>query len=154
MAADLMIYETGSGGDLSLKNNDIETIEGLTNQVYLALFGGNVEQSTDEDLSELDERLDWWGNEYLSTEFQFNSIFEKTLMEVALNSEGVNTLVNAAKQDLKYLEEYADIEINGAVTQINRFELTVNLKEPGVDSTKIKFIWDGTKNELIEQKII
>jgi len=151
MATDLMMYETGSGGDLMIKNNDIETINGLTNQVYLALFGGNVEQSTYDDLNDIDERLDWWGNNYLSDEFQFNSIFEKTLMDVALNSEGVNTLINAAKQDLKYLEEYADIEISGAVTQINRFELTVNLKEPDMNSTKIKFIWDGTKNELIEQ---
>lgn len=154
MATDLMIYETGSGGDLNIKNNDIETINGLTNQVYLALFGGNIEQSTSENLDQLDERLDWWGNSLLDEENQFNSEFERKLNEVALTSEGVSILVNAAKKDLKYLENYADIDIFGSITQINRFEITINLTEPDEISTKIKFIWDGTQNELIEERII
>ena len=49
---------------------------------------------------------------------------------------------------------YADIEISGSIVQTNRFELLVNLIEPDQQSTKIKFIWDGTRNELIEQVII
>jgi hypothetical protein len=41
MIADITIFESGDGGDLALINDDLATIEGLTNQVYLAWFGGN-----------------------------------------------------------------------------------------------------------------
>ena len=99
---DIMIFENGSGGDLNLKNDDIETISGLMNQVYLALFGGNLEQNTSDDLSELEERNDWWGNSLLKKENQFNSNFERTLRTIPLNSSGLIKIENAAKEDLKY----------------------------------------------------
>jgi len=145
---DLMIYESGSGGDLNLKNDDLETVSGLTNQVYLALFGGNIEESTSDDLEDLDERNDWWGNYLLNEELQFNSSFERTLTTVTLNSGGISKLVNAAKKDLKYLEDYADITVEGSITGLNKFQLQVNLQEPDQSSTKIKFIWDGTKGTI------
>ena len=148
---DVEIYESGSGGEFNLVNDDLETINGLTNQVYLALFGGNVEQSTSDDLNNLDQRFDWWGNGFLENENQFNSTFEKILSEVALNSSGLSKLKSAAKEDLKYLEDYADITINASITGLNRLELLINLDEPGNISTKIKFVWEGTKNELIQE---
>ncbi len=151
---DIMIFESGDGGDLNLKNEDIETISGLTNQVYLALFGGNKEESTSDDLDLLDKRSDWVGNFLLPVEQQFNSTFEKTINEITLTSAGIQTLVNAAKTDLEYLEPYADIEVSGSIISQFRFELIVNLIEPDEQSTKIKFIWDGTKKELIETIII
>ena len=151
---DIMFFESGSGGNISLQNDDIQTISGLSNQVYLALFGGNLQQNTSEELAVLDEKQDWWGNSLLPTEQQFNSVFERTIRETPLTSGGIQTLVNAAKEDLNYLTDYADIEISGSIVQPNRFELLVNLIEPDQQSTKIKFIWDGTKNEVIEQVII
>lgn len=152
---DLTILESGDGGDLYLNNEDLSTVSGLTNQVYLALFGGNVEQSTSIDLSELEQRFDWWGNEYLEDdEFRFNSEFERKLNQVALNSGGVSILEDAAKSDLVYLQEYADIQIEGSIPDINKFKLLVSLQEPGTDSVKISFIWDGTKNEVIHEIII
>lgn len=151
---DIMIFESGSGGDLNLKNDDLETVSGLTNQVYLALFGGNIEQSTNENLNLLEKRNDWFGNNLLPTEQQFNSIFEKTIREITLTSAGIQILENAAKKDLEYLSEYADIEISGSIVSRDRFELIINLIEPDDNSTKIKFVWDGTKNELIEYIII
>lgn len=145
---DLMIYESGSGGDLNLKNDDLETVSGLTNQVYLALFGGNIEENTSDDLEDLDERNDWWGNYLLNEELQFNSSFERTLTTVTLNSGGISKLINAAKKDLKYLEAYADITVEGSIIGLNKFKLQVNLQEPDQSSTKIKFIWDGTKGTI------
>jgi phage gp46-like protein len=150
---DLTIFESGDGGDLDLLNDDLNTIEGLTNQVYLALFGGN-RQSTDDSLSELDKRGDWWGNEYLEKENQFNSIFEQKLKQVALSSSGLQELENAAKEDLKFLEEFADIEVNGSITGVGKLELIVDLIEPNNLSTKIKFLWDGTRGTLIERRSI
>lgn len=151
---DIEIYETGDGGDLHLENGDFHTINGLSNQVYLALFGGNTEESTSEELDDAEDRKDWWGNEYLDEENQFNSSFERTLMNVALTSAGISKLENAAKEDLEYLEEYADITVEGYLVQKDRFELDVILEQPDSSSTKIKFIWDGTKQEIFEQETI
>ena len=123
----------------------------MTNQVYLALFGGNIEQDTSDDLVELDERSDWWGNFFLKSENQFNSTFERTLKTIALNSSGLSKLENAAKEDLAFLKEYADVEIDSQITGVNKMTLFVNLVEPSNQSIKIKFVWDGTKNEIIEE---
>jgi phage gp46-like protein len=151
MIADVAIYEAGSGGEWILKNDDIDTISGLTNQVYLALFGGNIEQDTSDDLLDLDQRNDWWGNFLLKEENQFNSTFERTLKTIALNSSGLSKLENAAKEDLQFLKEYADIEIDSQITGVNKMTLFVNVIEPNSQSTKLKFVWDGTRNEIIEE---
>jgi len=147
---DIMMYENGSGGELSLKNDDLESINGLTNQVYLALFGGNIQQSTSENLESLDIREDYWGNEYLEEELQYNSLFEKTIRTVTLNTNGLSILKDAAEQDLNYLKKYADISMEISIKKLNFVELIVTLIEPDDISTKIKLLWDGTKNELIE----
>lgn len=154
MITDIAINEYGSGGNLNLVNDDINTIKGLSNQVYLALFGGNIESSTSEDLNDLDQRSDWWGNSLLSKENQFNSVFEKTINTISLNSAGLSKLIDAAKQDLKYLEAYAVIDISANIVSLNKIELLIKMTEPDNTSLRIKFIWDGQKSELIEQKII
>ncbi len=151
---DIMIFENGSGGDFNLKNEDIETISGLTNQVYLAFFGGNEEQNTSDDLDELEQRHDWWGNFLLQKENQFNSDFERALKTIPLNSSGLIKIENAAKEDLKFLQEFADIEISSEITGINKMALFVNIIEPDQQSTKLKFVWDGTRQEVIEEIIL
>lgn len=147
---DLTIYESGEGGEMALVNDDIATISGLTNQVYLALFGGNIEQSTSEELDALSIREDWFGNEILETEFQFNSLFEKTIRTVAINTNGLSILKDAADSDLEYLRTYAEIITTISIIGLNKVQLIVSLTEPNDLSTRIKLVWDGTKNELIE----
>lgn len=151
---DIGIYESGQGGEFRLKAGDIETISGLTNQVFLALFGGNLAQSTNEETEDLDIRNDYWGNEYLESEEYFNSEFEKTLMEVALNSNGLVKLENAIKEDLKYISTYADISISLKLIGVRKLKVEIFLQEPDSLSEKISFIWDGTKNEIIDNIVI
>jgi phage gp46-like protein len=134
---DLMIYETGSGGELQSNDGYIKTVEGLTNQVYLALFGGNIEG-------------EWWGNSLQNEENKFVSTFENELRNVSLNSSGIAALENSAKKDLEFLKKYADIKIIGSIPGLAKFKLEVELTQPNDISEKIIFIWDGTKNELIE----
>ncbi len=147
---DIMLYESGSGGEMLLKNDDIEAIHGLTNQVYLALFGGNIEQSTSEDLDLIQVREDYWGNNYFDDEFQFNSELEKTLMTVVLNTNGLSIIKDAVEKDLDYLKKYAEIDVDVSMIKVNFVEILIILHEPDNISTRIKLIWDGTKNELIE----
>ena len=149
---DILIYESGDGGEFQLMNDDIATVSSLTNQVYLALFGGNIEQDTTTEIEIGDERDDWWGNEYV--EVPFNSTFERTLNNVALNSSGLKQLENAAKDDMRYFSDYADIEVSATIPDVNKLEITISLNQKSAQKFAVKFVWDNLKNELIEDIII
>lgn len=134
---DIEFIEIGDGGDVVIDENGyLSAINDLRNQVYLALWGG---------------QNDWWGNDLMKEENKFLSTFETLLNEVALNSSGLSKLIEAAKYDLKYLEKYADIEVNAAITDYNRLQLDVTISQPNNNSNKVTYIWDGFKNvNLIE----
>ena len=58
---DLNIFESGDGGELSIINEDLLFGESLYQQIYLALFGGNVEENTRQYLL-TEQKNDYWGN--------------------------------------------------------------------------------------------
>ena len=151
---DILIYENGDGGELQLRNEDLQISQALTNQVYLALFGGNIEENTSGGMEDREQREDYWGNELLEAEHQFNSNFERELKKQPLTSGGISKLEDAAKRDLEFLQDYADIEVEGFAPKPYMLELYVTLIQPDVDSVKIKFVWDSQKQEFYEQKII
>lgn len=128
---DLTIRETLNGGDLVVENNDLQLTDELTNQVYLGLFGGNVEQSTDEvNLEIANERFDFWGNELFHPDepgFQFNSRFERTLNNVALNTQGLQELEQVAEQDLSFLNEFGEVTIDISIISHNRIRIDVKI---------------------------
>lgn len=133
MIQDLKIIENGDGGDFVLQNNDLKTIEGLGNQVYLAFFGGDS---------------NWFGNELMNEENQFNSKLETELNKTALNSAGLIHLISTAELDLKFLSDYADVEVDASITGINKIDFEVTLTQPDTASEKITFIWDGTLTDF------
>lgn len=138
---DIAIYESFDGGDLIFTGNDLQTTDGITNQCYLALFGGMAYNGS------------WFGNAIISDEEnKLTSTTEKTLREVALNSSGILAVENSVKDDLAFLSEYADIEVEVTLETVNRVLIEVTLTEPDNSSTKVKFIWDGQRNEVITQQ--
>lgn len=117
----------GNGGDIQLLGNDLAVVNGNENQVYLALFGGNVEQNTPAVILSNTQQKDYWGNNLFwrnDTERQFNSNTERTLNTVPLNSAGRLKIENAVNDDLKFLKD------NGAT-------VTVNVTLPGINTVKI-----------------
>ena len=148
--SDIAIYEEGSGGEMALVSNDLATIQGLTNQFYLAFFGGNIEEDTTNESESKDQRFDWWGN--VEVKEKFNSTFERTLRNVSLNSAGLKTLENSAKEDLKYLSDIATINVTASLVGVGKLQLLINYKEPERVEKKIKYIWDGTRLEIIITK--
>lgn len=146
---DVLIYEGGNGGELSLKNGDIETTDSLANQAYLAHFGGNVEASTTGNEVEGEERSDWWGNSFIETGSQMNSEIERALNNNALTSAGRSNIEDAANKDLQYLSEISDTGSTVALIGNDKLRITDT-----IDKTVKDLIWDATKSELIEQKII
>ncbi len=151
--ADLLLCETGNGGDLRLQGNDIVLIEGMHNQVYIGWFGGNLEASTPdgEERAEGEEQLDWWGNELFypdSPEFQFNSTLEKSLTEVAINSSGRLLLEENSALDLTFLGDFASVSTEVNVIGNDKVEIIAKLQEPENDENKtFSFIWDNTRLE-------
>lgn len=143
---DVIIYENGNGGELSLKNGDIETTDSLCNQPYLAHFGGNVEANTTDNEIEGEERNDWWGNTFLDGEAQMNSNLERSLNKNALNSSGRANIEAAAVKDLEYLSEIAKTESIVSLKGVNKLLITDKLNQ-----SVVNLAWDATKNELIQE---
>lgn len=146
---DILIYDFGNGGEISLKNGDIEGTGAIFNMVYLAHFGGNIEASTTGNEDEGEERSDWWGNFYLEEKAMMNSELERALNNNPLTSSGRASIERAAKKDLEFLSDIADVDVSVQITGNNKIKITEKINQ-----TIINFIWDSTKNEIIETIII
>lgn len=149
---DLEIIETGNGGDLILKGNDLSQILGFENMIYLGLFGGNLAQSTPTTRPSGQQGLDWWGNALLMPNLpsqQFNSQTERTLNSVALTSGNLITIQNAVNADLEFMQDFAEITVTVTIIGVNKIRISISIQEPdNLSSQQFIFIWDGTKQDL------
>mgnify|MGYP003602008379 CR=1 FL=1 len=150
---DLLIYETGDGGDLKVLNNDLALTTSLYNQVYLCLFGGNVEASTKGNELENEKRFDWWANDLL--DLNFNSETERIINTVTLNPSGRLKILQAVKNDLKPIDLVANYTVEVILENVNRFKILINLTEKLNKQEKIiQILWDISKDEVILSEII
>jgi len=155
---DIHLFESGSGGDFLLMNGDLALSETLFQTVYLALFGGNVEASTVGNEIDSQERVDFWGNDLFFRDEkskQFNSETERTLNSVTINSSGRLKIKSAVEQDLFFLKNIADLEIEVLILGINKVNIQIKITQIGEQSSRLfQFIWDNAKSEIIFEKII
>jgi phage gp46-like protein len=138
---DLAVIETLNGGDLQVVGNDLATIDGLENQIYLSLFGGNPGYPSKNRVDQV-ESLDWWGNNLLMANdqgLQFNSIFEYKLNRVTLNSLGRIELEEAAKKDLEYLSPYAKLTVSISIVSDDRIQMSIRI-DPKDSGARIKIV--------------
>jgi len=156
--SDLLIYATGSGGDANQLSNDFELTDGLFNMVYLALFGGNPSHPTTGLEVESEKRYDWWGNSVFfpnSPEEQFNSYTENILNTVSLTSESREIIKGFVLKDLAFLSNLAKIEVEVFLLNVDNVEIVVKVQElSNLQNKEFQFLWDGTKSEIIENRII
>ncbi len=153
MAFDLEMIETGNGGDLVLLDRDLRVITGLQTMVYLALFGGNPGFVTPTIRPENDNAFDFWGNALIkeNREQQYNSLTEKKLEDVALNSAGRIEIEEAVNADLEFLKEVANVSVSVSVVIVSDDVVTIGivLTEPETDQNKaIVFSWKTFMSEL------
>lgn len=155
---DIALYETGSGGDFFIKNNDLSLTNTLLNNIYISLFGGNVEDSTTGFEIEGQLRSDWWANSLIFSEEkqkQFNSETERVLNNIVLNSSGRIEVKRAVENDLKHLKSFAKILVDTTVLSLNKIAIFVKITSLDNEEEKtIKIIWDSLKNEAIIEKTI
>lgn len=152
MATDLLMQESNNGGDLVLKGNAMSLANSFQNMPYLAMFGGNVEQSTLGPKEPGEQAQDWWGNYLLMSQqpdVQLNSIFERTITQVSLSSAGRLQLERAVKEDIKFMEAFALVNVTASIQDVDRVKIFIELQEPdNLQSTEFVYIWDSAKEEL------
>jgi len=128
MAWDLSLIESeGNGGDYQLLTNDFASVFNDENVIFLALFGGNIEESTPSKVTRA-QSFDWWGNNLLmrgQPEIQFNSQTERALNTTALTSSGRIVIENAMKKDLEFLKENGDLTISVKIVSDDRIHLSI-----------------------------
>ena len=156
--SDVSVFDNGNGGDWQNSTNDIVLVNSLWSQPYLAMFGGNIEQSTpvsEDDLEGRIERFDWWGNSIGFPDDpvqQFNSVTERTLNTVSMSNEGIQEVQKAVLEDLTYLSPIAEVEAVVTLDDAQRIRIAIRLIEPGnLDERNFVFLWDGTRVEQIVQ---
>lgn len=154
---DLRIIESNNGGDLFKKRRDLCVIEGLENMVYLALFGGNVEASTQFDRLENEQAFDWWGNRLFHQEqpgIQINSLTERTLMSVSLTSAGRVSIEDAVKRDLDFMRPFTRVSVAVTIPASDKVAIGVRLEQPdNLDQRQFVYIWDATRQELLTSDV-
>ena len=151
---DLRLIETNDGGDCVLLANDVQLISGFQNMPYICLFGGNVEQSTIGPHVIGQDSNDFWGNFLLHPTEQplwFNSKTEKMLRDTALNSAGRQQIEEQVKNDLKFMNTFANVSVSVSLISVDKLRIYISLIEPNKkDSTELVYIWDATNAELTQ----
>jgi hypothetical protein len=127
---DLVLYETGSGGDLLLTGIDLEIAKGLENILYMSMFGG----------------ADWWGNEFLEPLQQFNSQTGPALLKYALNSSGRLEIEKAINADLQIITTNVPgttVTVETKIVIDNKLSIVIT-----VDGKTFSYLWDPSKRFL------
>lgn len=121
---DLMLYETGDGGDLQLNGGNLSITTGVENEPYISMYGG----------------ADWWGNNLLIPTQPFLATTEKVLREVALNSSGRIRVQQAVDADLLPLKNsIAGTTITTTVTITNDNRLSIYID---IDGQSFYYLWN------------
>lgn len=111
---DLLLRETGTGGDLLLRGKDLVQVQGYENTLYLAMFGGDQ----------------YWGN-YLNPAKPYNCQTERALRENVLNSSGRLAIENAIKTDLAFLGEIPGTTYTVSVVLAGKDRVDINIEVNG-----------------------
>jgi hypothetical protein len=155
---DINLFESGSGGEMRILNSDLLMAETIYQTIYLALYGGNVEQSTTSEETDLEENFDYWGNQLFysnNPDKWFNSQTERVLSTVALNGEGRKLIEDAVNADLQFLNNVVNFEVEVSISSNNRAEIAIFISEfQNQSDRQLKMVWENSRNELIIQEII
>lgn len=147
---DALILETYNGGDLNRVGNDIAIAYGFENMPYIAMFGGNPAQSTPVQRVPGEQNFDWFGNVFESNPvLQTNSLTERTLRDVALNSAGRITIEQAVNADLEFMRLFATVNVVVSIISDDRVQIDISIIElTNLQNTNLRFIWDSSRQAL------
>lgn len=135
----IKLTDDGNGGKLAIKNNDLEPENTIGTQIYLCLFGGNLDE-------------EWFGNLFYTDDKlkQFSSSFEKALSNTVITNSSLLALKSALDTDLKVLLDNKIVDkfntkIN--VVSLSKIDVTIEAINNGGNS-KYKVLFNKETNSL------
>ena len=115
MTVDVLLFETGSGGSVLLRNNDVVTVAGYENMPYIAQFGGNG----------------YWADDLVLTGNQrHTSQTEQVMNSVPLNSAGRIAIEDAITADLSFFSDAVpgtDAEVSVSIAAKDRVDADIEI---------------------------
>ena len=113
--ADVLVYQTNDGGEIICEAGQIAMDDGVQTAVFLSLFGGNEDDSGDDD----GKAKEWWPNK---TETDANKKFRSRthylLRSIALTSGNLQLIEDAAALDLQWMLDTKLADFVGASASI------------------------------------
>lgn len=135
---DIALLESGSGGDFTINGNDVAIDYSIANDIYLRMFGGNVEADTKNPRQTNEQDFSYWGNSFITNQIQqFNSLTERTLKTTPLTSFGIVIIENAIKKDLNTLPGLNSISVK--IVSINRINIVLKIILPNNENKIVSF---------------
>lgn len=128
---DLLLTDTGDGGELTLTGGDLQMCGTFYNAVYLSLFGGDAFYNVFET-------------------YEQSGDFEKAL-NLPITKTNLNKVETTAKQCLKWLleEGAADsIDVKAYGNNENKINVDITINEPNNVSYSYGLIWENQKAVL------
>lgn len=129
---DALLLPTYDGGTLTVSNDQIGTSNGLYQAVYMALFGGNEDDSGDD----AEASLQWWGNfNEPNRSRHLRSRTQWLMRGLPATTGNLRSIREAIGTDLDPL--VADETLNGysavvSMTAPKRIQITVSAEANGV----------------------
>lgn len=155
---DINLFENGTSGDFAIVNDDLLMGETLYQNIYLALFGGNLEASTKDVYLLSEERKDYWGNSLVwknRKSVQFNSETERVIQNTALNSSGRLLIIQSVNTDLEYLKSIINFSVDVQIPKHDNLRIIITFGALSSQQDKVlQMVYDNAKKEVIIEKII
>jgi phage gp46-like protein len=143
--ADVRMYHTADGGEISCVNGVLELADGLFNAAYLSLFGGNEQDSG----LQADDRAQWWGN-FTETEpaRRYRSETQYLLRALPAIPANMRRVEEAAGRDLGWFLDSGLATLVSPLATIpalNTIKLTLNIESEG-NAFEFEFLqhWGAT----------
>lgn len=150
---DVEIIETGNSGDIVKRGNDLGVVYSFENMPYLAMFGGNVEESTPTQRIESSFNFDYWGNSFYPQEpsLQFNSLTENALKNTPLTSSGRLLIEDAIKADLAFMRPFATVTVSTEIIATDNLKIAIKIVKPdNLEEKEFIYIWDAASLGFLE----
>jgi len=154
MGLDKLIFEDGNGGAVNIASNDYTMTRSIYTMIYVALFGGNVAQSSSNETEAGELINDWWGNNKNADPSSWiNSETERSLRGVDTTQKTAIRIKKAVLKDIEKYKYLGEQEVLISFPTLNHVKITVIIKEPEKTSN-ISITWDATKKEAIINELI
>lgn len=129
---DVKLFNTVDGGEINVEAGLFLMDGGLESAAYLALFGGN-----EDDTGTSGDREQWWGNVDEPAPRTYRSETQHLLRSIPAISANLRRIEDAAKRDLNFFisERIANrLSVSVALTALNTIKLNVTIEAEGAES--------------------